>query len=184
MWQGNKVSVLQGTRPLRALWGCRRIGPRLFDRKKNFLYKNLMTHLTNYISRSYLNIQMNPTQKKYRQSEKGRKCRANYRRRWRKLYPEKHAAENARRSARHQKWITDFKLTKPCACGETDPVALDFHHIIPRNGQPPFSFAVSLTRIKAEVEKCIVICANCHRKGHAGRPRPEHLSSFASTPKM
>lgn len=49
--------------------------------------------------------------------------------------------------------------------------ALDFHHKDPKKK----SFGISvrgLTRswaaIKSEIEKCVLICANCHREIHAG----------------
>jgi hypothetical protein len=61
-------------------------------------------------------------------------------------------------------------------CGERDPVCLDFHHV---SGSKDFSLGdvmrgrYSVERIKAELRKCIVVCANCHRKLHAYGPNRE-----------
>ncbi len=49
--------------------------------------------------------------------------------------------------------------------------ALDFHHLDEKTKS--FSLSVrGLTRswalIKNEVEKCVLVCANCHREIHAG----------------
>ena len=52
-------------------------------------------------------------------------------------------------------------------CGEKDPACLDFHHLHDK------SFNIgnkcrdrSVDSIKNEVDKCVVLCANCHRKLH------------------
>ena len=48
--------------------------------------------------------------------------------------------------------------------------ALDFHHLDPSTKE----FVVaemknySLARLKNEIDKCVLICANCHREVHAG----------------
>lgn len=48
--------------------------------------------------------------------------------------------------------------------------ALEFHHINPMNKD--FNIAANskyrnLTKLKKEVDKCILVCANCHREIHA-----------------
>ena len=53
-------------------------------------------------------------------------------------------------------------------CGEDRWYVLDFHHI----GDKDFNISqkvqegCSLDTIKKEIEKCIVLCANCHREVH------------------
>lgn len=63
--------------------------------------------------------------------------------------------------------IDDIKQQGCCVCGEKDPCCLDFHHL--RDKQFCISNATdrSISKIKEELEKCIVLCANCHRKLHA-----------------
>ena len=48
-----------------------------------------------------------------------------------------------------------------------DPAVYDFHHLDPK--QKDFSIgqqAKSFDKIKSELDKCIMLCANCHRKMH------------------
>ena len=59
-------------------------------------------------------------------------------------------------------------MEHPCdGCGETDPVVLDFHHV---KGQKLFCVSqfvdCSDKRLWDEIAKCIVLCANCHRRRH------------------
>jgi len=68
-------------------------------------------------------------------------------------------------------WFKTLKSSLKCVqCGESDPVCLDFHHRDP--GQKDFSLyqaarlAMGKNRILAEIAKCDVLCANCHRKLH------------------
>jgi hypothetical protein len=58
-----------------------------------------------------------------------------------------------------------------CVCGEAEPVCLDFHHLDPREKEynvASMKNKCSVEKIKKEISKCISICANCHRKFHAG----------------
>ena len=67
--------------------------------------------------------------------------------------------------------INKYKSIKGCvSCLEKDPCCLDLHHLKDKH----FSVSrgikkSSWLKIKQEVKKCIVICANCHRKYHAGK---------------
>ncbi|ADD05531.1 uncharacterized protein Nmag_1960 [Natrialba magadii ATCC 43099] len=67
-------------------------------------------------------------------------------------------------------WTDNQKRAAGCnRCGESDPACLDFHHVgdvkeatvaqLVANDQPK-------ERIRAEIERCHVLCANCHRKEH------------------
>ncbi len=61
----------------------------------------------------------------------------------------------------------DMKCEK---CGESHISCLDFHHIDPKTKKYSISrlsfSSYSLKTIKEEIEKCIVLCSNCHRKEH------------------
>jgi hypothetical protein len=76
--------------------------------------------------------------------------------------------------------LSEYKKLVGCAdCGFNQwPEALDFDHI---NDDKEFSpsdlLGVTWKRLSAEIEKCEVVCANCHRhrtwqrlqdKGHLG----------------
>lgn len=68
-------------------------------------------------------------------------------------------------------WIDGYKKTLKCEkCGENHPSTLDFHHIDPKQKEDGIASIInrnwSLDRIKAEIEKCIPLCSNCHRKLH------------------
>ena len=68
---------------------------------------------------------------------------------------------------RNQKFMGDYLATHPCVdCGNTDIRLLDFDHIT-NDKQYGIGTMVSTTfsiaRIEAEIAKCEVRCANCHR---------------------
>ena len=74
------------------------------------------------------------------------------------------------RDERRQKkeWLDAFKI-KCSRCPETHVACLEFHHKNPAKKDFLLSVGVakySLKRLQAEVEKCEVICSNCHRKHH------------------
>lgn len=66
-----------------------------------------------------------------------------------------------------------FRYKKFCGChfcSENEPVSLDLHHLNPEEKDINVSVAVSCSTdsLKKEIRKCVVVCANCHRKLHAG----------------
>lgn len=67
--------------------------------------------------------------------------------------------------------VLAYKLLHPCSCGETDPACLQFHHRNPV--EKSFTIAhmthhgITLKKLKDEILKCDVVCANCHLKYHA-----------------
>ncbi len=68
-------------------------------------------------------------------------------------------------------WFREYKRGLCCKrCGEDDPVTLDFHHRNPseKDFLPSRACFVGwgIKRILAEIAKCDVLCANCHRKLH------------------
>lgn len=90
-----------------------------------------------------------------------------------KRYAEKNKDQIRKKSkakrAENTLWFLGYKKTLRCKiCLENNPYCLDFHHIDPSNKK----YAISKIRSKSknivmnEVEKCIVLCANCHRKEH------------------
>lgn len=69
-------------------------------------------------------------------------------------------------------WYAEYKATLSCSsCGFNHPAALQFHHIDPSTKKSEVSSmvasAISRKTIIKEIEKCIVLCANCHMILHA-----------------
>ena len=67
--------------------------------------------------------------------------------------------------------VNDIKVNCKCAkCGESRSYTLDFHHKDPSIKDETISRLTSnrnrMEDILKEIEKCIVLCANCHREFH------------------
>ena len=68
-------------------------------------------------------------------------------------------------------YLLEYFAAHPCIdCGETDPVVLEFDHLRDKC----FDVSKGLSNRKwesvlAEIEKCEVVCANCHRRRTYGR---------------
>lgn len=74
---------------------------------------------------------------------------------------------------RNRDFVNNYKAERGCCkCGQKDVVVLDLHHTDPSEKDDAVSKLVgrraSLKRIKAELEKCVVICVRCHRLLHNG----------------
>ena len=65
-----------------------------------------------------------------------------------------------------------WKNTLICSCcPENVGVCLDFHHLNPdtKENHPTSILSRSgIKKFKEELQQCIVVCSNCHRKIHAG----------------
>ncbi len=115
--------------------------------------------------RKYYNKNIKRTTKKFkkRDAENSR----NYRKRHREEL-------NVRKKARNREmrnWLDDIKAEKKCCrCGEYKFYILDFHHLDPEEKDKTISRTVSCgygrKRIREEVDKCIVLCRNCHGELH------------------
>lgn len=70
------------------------------------------------------------------------------------------------RKSRQFKIINKIKLETGCEhCGfKEHPAALEFHHKIPEEKEFSISAGMGwkLERILKEIEKCIILCSNCH----------------------
>lgn len=78
--------------------------------------------------------------------------------------------ESKRRKARREV-LRALKAERGCElCGEDDPCCLDFHHLDPDEKIGSVANLISegatLAFVLEEVEKCVVLCSNCHRKEH------------------
>lgn len=89
----------------------------------------------------------------------------------------------AKRRRRLKELAIQHKGGKCLFCGYSRcSGALDLHHIDPT--KKDFSLSVrgltrSWERIKDELDKCVLVCANCHREIHAGLIKsPQALKGF------
>jgi hypothetical protein len=131
-----------------------------------------------------------------------RRCHAGYRRahylRNRDVYVKREVARIKRYRNENRPLIREYLRLHPCVdCGETDIVVLDFdhrdpatksHNVVVLATQKPWA------RVLAEIAKCEVRCANCHRRRTAlqfnwrasrpesksliGRARPRDVGLF------
>jgi hypothetical protein len=80
-------------------------------------------------------------------------------------------ATNIRRR-RLKKLMVEYKGGKCQVCGYSKYIgALDFHHKDPERKNLKLSMGKldrSWKRIRLEIDKCILVCANCHREIHGG----------------
>lgn len=91
-----------------------------------------------------------------------------------KWYRENKEIQYARIKANKKRlidWISEYKKTLKCSkCPENHPAALDFHHRNPEEKEGRIADLAnkgwSVKRLMSEIEKCDVLCANCHRKLH------------------
>lgn len=70
---------------------------------------------------------------------------------------------------RAKQFVQDIKEVNCCKrCGDERHYVLDFHHIKDkeRNISKLVKSGCSLTKIKEEIIKCEILCANCHREVH------------------
>ena len=110
-----------------------------------------------------------------------------YERAWYARNRAKVRAKVRARRLRIAEWFRSFKETLSCLrCGENDWVALDFHHRDPRKKDPTINEmwrkGWGIKRILAEIAKCDVLCANCHRKWHRDQRERELEELFNSIP--
>lgn len=94
-----------------------------------------------------------------------------FQRQWERENREKRVrAKNDRRKILRQ-MLREYKQNLKCLrCSESHPACLEFHH--PDPSQKDFSvgdaakMGLGWDTILLEIQKCLVLCANCHRKEH------------------
>jgi len=93
---------------------------------------------------------------------------------WREWYSKesnraRHLAQVAerrrRRGQRHRRLILELK-SKPCRdCGRVfPPYVMDFDHVGEKTGEASnYVYTSGTATLLTEIERCDVVCANCHR---------------------
>jgi hypothetical protein len=77
---------------------------------------------------------------------------------------------SARRTLTKKAWL-DYRSKQSCSrCGFSHPAVIDFHHVIRHNKRSVNDLVLKKNNIKEAIreaeEKCIPLCANCHRILH------------------
>jgi len=78
--------------------------------------------------------------------------------------------KNKRKKKKIKDWLENYKKDKVCIrCGESRFYCLDFHHRIKEEKEYCVTDAYVFGTwrfIKKEIDKCDILCANCHRELH------------------
>ena|SRR3989344_3308597 len=122
------------------------------------LYSKVMKqcrYCSKFYPESYFGVALTTPSKVYRRH----KCRFCYR-----------VTKNILKK-KYKQWIIDYKERGGCdRCKITDSRVLEFHHLDGKNkdfeiSQAPYN-PLGLERMKKEIKKCVILCANCHRIAH------------------
>jgi len=105
---------------------------------------------------------------------KNKRTQQQYQREWAKQERADYNSKTNQRKRQLQQWFLELKQGYKCVvCSEDYPPCLDFHH---ENSDDKdvgvghmASKGFSKARILKEIEKCVCVCANCHRKIHYDR---------------
>jgi hypothetical protein len=75
-------------------------------------------------------------------------------------------ARNRKLRLERTEWLLEYFDSHPCVdCGETDPLVLEFDHLHDKEFQVGSMLSYRRwTAVLAEIDKCEVRCANCHRR--------------------
>lgn len=98
-----------------------------------------------------------------------------------KIYQQKHKTLAISRA---KQFIEDYKSNKKCTnCSENRPECLNFHHVNLTDKKSEVSTMVNggykIDTIIKEINKCILLCANCHRKHHfKGKIKPSKKKQY------
>lgn len=89
--------------------------------------------------------------------------------RWRVAHPEEYREQYQTTHEKKKQILLDARASGCIKCGEKHPACLDFHHrdgLANKLGDIATMRRFGMKRLRAEIAKCDVLCANCHRKHH------------------
>lgn len=98
-----------------------------------------------------------------------RPCNIEINKRWYRDHPEARPERMdgyaKRRRRKNEERILEYLRAHPCVdCGERDPVVLEFDHLRDKIANVSAMHGSPWWKILAEIAKCEVVCANCHRR--------------------
>jgi hypothetical protein len=83
-------------------------------------------------------------------------------------YKQKYNERNALQRERTKQVIAEAKIGGCTICDESTPVCLDFHHLGDKDMEVSKMWGMNDDKVRKEIEKCVLLCSNCHSKVHAG----------------
>lgn len=107
----------------------------------------------------------------HKDEKRRREYQKEYNKKWYKQHKDEVIARRKKRQIEIRDWFRRYKCTLVCMdCGINHPAVLQFHH----RDRTSKSFAIadvvrratSYRQITSEMEKCDVLCVNCHAKRH------------------
>ena len=93
-------------------------------------------------------------------------CQNEYTRNHYKNNKKQYFERNKRRTREAKEYIIEYKKNSVCKCGESRWWVLDFHHIDDKKEEVINLISYGIETVKKEIEKCEVLCSNCHRDLH------------------
>lgn len=100
-----------------------------------------------------------------------RSCNKEQQQKWyknnREMQCEKVTKNKKKNKEENRNFVLEHLQNNPCKmCGESDILVLEFDHLSNKknNISEMISGGHSLETLKKEIEKCQVLCANCHRR--------------------
>lgn len=66
------------------------------------------------------------------------------------------------------KLVAEFRKDGCLLCKEKEPCCLSAHHLRDKEFSIGGGEHLAISRVNAELKKCVCLCENCHRKVHAG----------------
>lgn len=85
-----------------------------------------------------------------------------------KIYT-KNRTHGAGAKQRQRLFVLSIKSMGCGVCQEKNPYCIDFHHTSDDKEFCISEYQALTKKLIEEIQKCILLCANCHRKHHAGQ---------------
>lgn len=80
-------------------------------------------------------------------------------------YRQRYTSKRNERRLEKAAFLYDYLASHPCTeCGESDPLVLQFHHLRDKLFGLGAEIREKSFDIRAEIEKCVVACGNCHMR--------------------
>lgn len=107
----------------------------------------------------------------YKDKDRAKEHHKEYHKAWYQSHKEEVIERKKKRQLEIYNWFRRYKSGLQCAdCGISHPALLQFHHR--DRAEKSFTIskivsrATSVQQIMREIEKCDVLCVNCHAKRH------------------